>query len=122
MQLSDLIPSFLMPSANAAVGVPTAAQAQQQGSGISFFLMMALLLAFMFFAVWRPQSRRAAEQRNLLTSLAAGDDVMTAGGIIGTIIKINDNYVVLALSDTVHVTMQKSSIVSALPKGTLKSI
>ena len=117
MQLSEMISDFFISSAHA----DTAAAPAPQG-GFSFFIMMAVLIFFMYFAIWRPQSRRAKEQRNLLNSLAKGDEVVTAGGILGTINKLSDNYVVLSLADNVEITIQKSSIVSALPKGTLKSI
>ena len=118
MQLLDTLSNFFISSAYADT---TTAAAPQQG-GFSFFLMMGILIFFMYFAIWRPQSKRAKEQRNLLSSLAAGDEVVTAGGILGTISKLSDGYVVLALADNVAITIQKSSIVSALPKGTLKSI
>jgi len=116
MQLFDTISSFFISNASAANGAPP-----QQG-GFSFFVMMGILVFFMYFAIWRPQSRRAKEQKDLLNSVAQGDEVVTAGGILGTINKISDNYIVLAVSENVEITMQKSSIVSALPKGTLKSI
>ncbi len=118
MQLIDTISSFFISTAYA----DTASPAHPQQGGFSFFVMMAILIFFMYFAIWRPQTKRAKEQRQLLNSLAKGDEVVTAGGILGTINKISDNYVVLSLTDTVEITIQKSSIVSALPKGTLKSI
>ena len=118
MQVFDAILNFFIPSANAAT---TAAGSAPQG-GFSFFVMMGILIFFMYFAIWRPQSKRAKEQRDLLSSLAKGDEVITAGGILGTITKISDNYVVLSLTDNVEITMQKSSVVNVLPKGTLKSI
>lgn len=100
----------------------TATAAPQSGGGFSLMLMTGVFILFMYFAVWRPQSKRAKEQRNLLNSLANGDEVITAGGILGKIAKINDNYVRLALSDNIEITIQKNSIAGALPKGTLKSI
>ena len=118
MQLFDTIFNFFVSSAYA----DTATGAPPQQGGFSFFIMMGVLIFFMYFAIWRPQTKRAKEQRDLLGSLAKGDEVITAGGILGTISKLHDNYVVLLLNDNVEVTMQKSSIVSALPKGTLKSI
>ncbi len=100
----------------------TAAPAQQQGGGFSLVLMTGVFILFMYFVIWRPQSKRAKEQRNLLNSLAKGDEVMTTGGILGKIAKISDSYVQLALTDNVEITIQKSAIAGALPKGTLKSI
>ncbi len=119
MQLFETISSFFISNAYADTA---AASSQPQQGGFSFFIMMAVLLFFMYFVIWRPQSRRAKEQRNLLTSLAKGDEVITAGGMLGTINKITDTYVVLTLADNVEITMQKSSIVAALPKGTIRSI
>jgi len=70
----------------------------------------------------RPQSKRAKEHRNLIGGLAKGDEVVTAGGILGRISKISDAYITLALTDNVEILVQKSSIVNALPKGTLKTL
>jgi len=117
MQLVDAISNFFITTAHADTGGAPAPQ-----GGFSFVIMMGILIFFMYFAIWRPQARRAKEQKDLLNSLAKGDEVVTAGGILGTISKISDNYVVLAMADNIEITMQKSSIVSALPKGTLKSI
>jgi len=119
MQLFDTISSFFISNAYAATA---ATPAQSPQSNFSFFIMMAVLIFFMYFAIWRPQSKRAKEQRNLLTSLAKGDEVLTTGGLLGTLTKITDNYVVVMLTENVEVTMQKASIVAALPKGTLRSI
>jgi preprotein translocase subunit YajC len=94
----------------------------QQGGRFSLMLMTAIFILFMYFVIWRPQSKRAKEQRDLLTSLSKGDEVVTTGGILGKIVKLNDGYVQLALTDTVEITVQKSAIAGALPKGTLKSI
>ncbi len=120
MQLLNTLSSFFI--SNAYADTAAAAPASAQQGGYSFFIMMGILVFFMYFAIWRPQTKRAKEQRDLLGSLNKGDEVVTAGGILGTITKVSDSYVVLALADNVEITLQKSSIVSALPKGTLKSI
>ena len=118
----DSILSFFVANANAADAVAAPSSTQQQGGGLPLMVMLAVFVAFMYFAVWRPQSKRAKDQRNLLDSLAKGDEVMTAGGILGRVVKISDNYFVLAISDTAEIVIQKASVVSALPKGTIKSI
>lgn len=84
--------------------------------------MLALFVVFMYFAVWRPQSKRAKEQRNLLNSLTKGDEVLTAGGILGRISKLTDAYMVIAIAENTEIVIQKSSVINALPKGTLKSL
>ncbi len=119
MQLFDLISSFFISNAYADTSTATAGQQQ---SSMSFVIMMGVLIFFMYFVMWRPQSRRAKEQKNLLNSLTKGDEVVTSGGMLGTITKITDSYVVLMLAENVEITLQKSSVVSALPKGTLKTI
>lgn len=114
----ESILNFLIPSAHAA----DASGAQQPGGGMPLMVMLGIFVVFMYFAVWRPQSKRAKEQRNLIMSLSKGDEVMTAGGILGRIVKVSDNYIVIAVSENTEIAVQKSSVVSALPKGTLKSI
>ena len=128
MDILTSIKDFFISTAHAdvvaapAVATATTAGSPAQGGGMSLFVMLGIFVLFMYFMVWRPQNKRAKEQRNLLTSLIKGDEVLTAGGILGKINKVNDNYVVLGLSDNVEITIQKSSIVNALPKGTMKSI
>lgn len=102
--------------ADAAVGP------EPQGGGLSFIVMFVIFFVFVYFAIWRPQNKRAKEQRSLLESLAKGDEVVTAGGMLGRLSKISDHYVTLAVNGTTEIVMQKSAVVSVLPKGTLKSI
>lgn len=107
---------------NAHAQVSSATGATQQGGGISFMIMFAIFFLFIYFAIWRPQSKRAKDQQNLLGSLAKGDEVITAGGLLGRINKIADQYIILSLANNVDIVMQKSSVVSVLPKGTLKTL
>lgn len=116
--MEDVLSFFVT---NAYADVVDAAAAPQ-GGGFSFMMMLGIFVFFLYFAVWRPQSKRAKEQQNMLTSLAKGDEVMTAGGLLGKISKISDQYILLTIASNVDIAMQKSSIVSVLPKGTLKSI
>lgn len=97
--------------------------ASPQGGGISMLIMFAIFFVFAYFAIWRPQSKRAKEQQMLLNSLAKGDEVVTVGGVIGKISKISDQYITLSVgSNNVEIVLQKSSVANVLPKGTLKSI
>lgn len=85
-------------------------------------MMFVIFFLFIYFAIWRPQSKRAKQQQALLSSLTKGDEVMTAGGILGRITKLTDNYIGLAIANNIEILVQKSSVVTILPKGTLKSI
>jgi preprotein translocase subunit YajC len=96
--------------------------AGQQGGGMSLVLMFVLLVFFMYFMMWRPQSKRAKEQQQLLGSLSKGDEVVTAGGLLGRITKVTDQYISLSIANNVDITLQKSSVTNVLPKGTLKTI
>jgi preprotein translocase subunit YajC len=75
-----------------------------------------------YFLMWRPQSKRAKEHKNLVTALSKGDEVITNGGIAGKISKVSEDFVSMEISEGVEIKIQKIAIASALPKGTLKSI
>lgn len=108
--------SFLISTAHAAPA------AQQGPSMMANLLMIAVFIAIFYFLIWRPQAKRAKEQKNLLGNLQKGDEVVTNGGIAGKIVKVSDDFVVLEVSDTVELKFQKGAIAATLPKGTLKAI
>ncbi len=72
--------------------------------------------------IWRPQAKRAKEHKSLVGGLQKGDEVVTTGGIAGRISKVTDEFIVLEVSDTVELNIQRQAVVAALPKGTLKAI
>ena|SRR2546425_4646729 len=63
----------------------------QSGSGLAFLLPLVLMGGLLYFVMIRPQRRRTAQQQAVLRSLEVGDEVMTSGGIFGTIIEIDDD-------------------------------
>lgn len=101
-----------------------AAGAAPAGGGFELIIMVAIFAIIFYFMIFRPQSKRAKEQRNLLSSLAKGDEVLTSGGIIGRITKISDDneYLQLSLSEDTTIVIKKDFISAVLPKGTLKSL
>lgn len=106
-----------------AATTSTAGQHASSTAGLlSFLPMMILLLAIFYFLLIRPQSKRAKEQRALIDGLTVGDEVVTAGGIVGRLTKLRDSFITLTIADNTEITMQKSSIASVLPKGTLDSM
>jgi preprotein translocase subunit YajC len=110
---------LLIPSAYAdAMATPP----PPQGGGVSFVFMLTMIFVFAYLLIWRPQSKRARAQQNLLASLAKGDEVVTIGGLLGCIALLTDQYIVISVADTVEVIIQKSSVANVLPKGTLKSL
>ena len=102
---------------------PVFAQAApaQPGMGGFGLLMPIALIAIMYFLMIRPQMKRAKEHRAMLDKLSKGDEVITSGGIAGTVTDIGDNFVTVEIADNVRVRVQKGAIGNVLPKGTLKS-
>lgn len=98
--------------------------AGQPGGGLDLVIMLAAFGLIFYFMIFRPQSKRMKEHKNLMASLAKGDEVLTQGGLVGRIAKIAEDkdFVVIALNDTNEVTVQKGSISAVLPKGTMKSL
>lgn len=91
-------------------------------SPISTLLFFAGFLLLFYFILWRPQSKQAKERKEMAAALAKGDEVMTAGGLMGKVTKVNEDYVAIEVASNVELKLQKSSIVAALPKGTLNQI
>ena len=92
------------------------------GSGIIEFLPLVALAAIFYFMILRPQQKRSKEQKAMLGGLQKGDEVVTAGGALGRVIKVGDSYVNVEIAENVTVLLQKSAIQTVLPKGTIKSI
>lgn len=96
---------------------------QPQGpSAVMQLLFFGGFILIFYFLMWRPQSKRAKEHRNLVSSLGKGDEVIAAGGLAGKITKVSDEFVVVEVAEGVEVKIQKQAVASALPKGTLKGI
>ena len=104
-----------------AVAAQAGQAASSSGAFGSLFMIAGFILIFYFLLV-RPQNKRAKEQKELITHLNKGDEVITSGGILGKITQISEQFVVLAIAEGVEVKSQKSAIATALPKGTIKSI
>ena len=90
--------------------------------GLLSFLPIVLMFVVLYFLMIRPQMKRQKEQKAMIDALAKGDEVITAGGILGKVTKVTDAYVIVEVSDGTEVVMQKASVTMLLPKGTIKSI
>ncbi|SDA82623.1 MULTISPECIES: preprotein translocase subunit YajC [unclassified Janthinobacterium] len=92
------------------------------GGNLTSFLPLVLMFVVMYFLMIRPQQKRAKEQRAMMDALAKGDEVVTAGGMLGRVVKVVDAYVTIEVASGTEITVQKSSITTLLPKGTLKAL
>ncbi len=99
------------------------AQTPTGTGGMDMLSLLPIILMFvlLYFLLLRPQMRRAKEQKQMIASLAKGDEVITGGGVLGRLTKISDNYVSVEIAPNVEITVQKASIQTLLPKGTLKN-
>ena len=107
---------FFINTANAQA----AAAGGGQG-GLFSMLMFVPLLAIFYFLIIRPQNKRAKEQREMLSKIAAGDEVATAGGILGKVTEVGDQFLTVEIANGVSVKLQKFQVAQVLPKGTVKS-
>ena len=96
----------------------------QQGGGLEMIILLVVFGLIFYFFVIRPQSKRQKEQRDLLSNLAKGDEIMTNGGLIGKITKVsNDNEnIIIALNDNTEVMISRNFVVATLQKGTMKAL
>ncbi len=95
--------------------------APQQSVTFNILFIGGMFVLF-YLILWRPQSKRAKEHKELVSALAKGDEVLTSGGLLGKVTKVTDDYVTLQVAEGVELSMQKASVAAALPKGTIKSI
>jgi len=105
--------------------IPSAyAQAAGGAQPNAFVQLLPLVLIFVvfYFLLIRPQAKRAKEHRALVAGLAAGDEVVTSGGILGRIVEAGDQFVTVEVAEGVRLKVQRHTIGSVVPKGTFKSV
>ena len=98
------------------------AAAADSGPFGSFASILPLVLMFvvLYFVMIRPQMKRQKEHRAMIDALAKGDEIATAGGMLGRVSKLGDTYIGVELAPGLEVQLQRSAVVQVLPKGTFK--
>lgn len=99
---------------------PAAATGGDLQSTLMSMLPLLLMFAVLYFVMIRPQMKKQKEHRAMIDALAKGDEVITAGGLLGKVSKLGEAYVGVELADGVEVQLQRNAVVQVLPKGTLK--
>jgi preprotein translocase subunit YajC len=94
------------------------------GFGFEPLIMLAVFGLIFYFLLYRPQAKRVKEHKNLVSSLAKGDEVLTQGGVVGKITRVSDekDFIEISLNETTSIMVQKSAVSAVLPKGTMKSL
>ena len=100
----------------------TAAASGPAGLDSSFLIMMVGMFVLLYFMTIRPQMKKQKEQKAMMEGLAKGDEVITAGGMLGKITDVSDAYVVLEIANSVAINVQKAAVTTLLPKGTIKAL
>ncbi len=98
---------------------PAAASGGDMMSSLTGMLPLVLMFVVLYFVMIRPQMKKQKEHRTMIEALAKGDEVATAGGLLGKVTKLGDVYLTLELTPGIEVQLQRSAIVQVLPKGAI---
>ena len=99
-----------------------AAPAAGGGADLMQFLPLVLMFVLLYFLMIKPQMKRAKEQKAMVDGLAKGDEIITGGGVLGKITRLNDAYLTVEIAPGTEVTVQRAAVQMLLPKGTIKSV
>ena len=91
------------------------------GGGFESMLLIGAMFAVLYFLMIRPQMKRAKEHKAMVDGLQKGDEVVTAGGILGRISKIGEGYVSVEIAPNTEIQVQRAAVQTVLPKGTIKN-
>jgi preprotein translocase subunit YajC len=103
----------------------SSAYAQAAGGGdpgFMSFLPIILMFVLLYFLMIRPQMKRAKETKQMIEALQKGDEVVTAGGVVGRISKLGEQYLTLEIAPSIEIVVQRSAVQVPLPKGTIKTL
>ena len=95
------------------------AQNAPQADPFGFLLPMIIIFGAFYFLLIRPQQKRQKAHAELVSGLQTGDEVVTAGGILGKVTAVSDHYATLRIANDVEIKVQKSTVSAVVPKGTL---
>jgi preprotein translocase subunit YajC len=98
------------------------AQSAAVGPDLMGMLPLVLIFAVFYFLLIRPQQKKQKEHKALVEALAVGDEVVTAGGVLGKVTELKEQFVRIEISDGVVITSQRQTISQVLPKGSIKSV
>ncbi len=104
------------------IGQAWAQGAGSPGADMLSLAPIVLMFVVLYFLMIRPQMKRTKEHKAMIEALQKGDEVVTAGGVVGRVAKVDENYVALQVAENVQITVQRPAVQVVLPKGTLKAL
>ncbi|WP_076998949.1 preprotein translocase subunit YajC [Variovorax sp. KK3] len=111
---------MLISTAHAQTAPAPAAGGGDMMSSLGSMLPLLLMFVVLYFVMIRPQMKRQKEARSMLEALAKGDEVATAGGLLGRITQLGEQYLTVEIAKGIEVQVQRSAVVQVLPKGAIK--
>jgi len=103
-----------------AQATPAAAASGDMQSSLMGMLPLVLMFVVLYFVMIRPQMKKAKDHKNMVEALGKGDEVVTAGGVLGKVTKVGESFLSIEVANGVELQLQRSSVVQVLPKGTIK--
>ena len=92
------------------------------GDPLLSFLPLIVIFVLFYFLLIRPQSKKQKEHRKMVDALASGDEVVTGGGVLGTVKDVGDQFLTVEVADGVSLKVQKQTVSAVIPRGTIKSV
>ena len=86
---------------------------------ITGMLPLVIIFILFWFLLIRPQTKRAKEHKQMVQSLAKGDEVVTNGGVLGKVTEVEDNFISVEIANGVVIKVQRQAVASLMPKGTM---
>jgi preprotein translocase subunit YajC len=99
------------------------AYAQTEGQGDQLLSLLPLVLIFVvfYFLLIRPQNKKQKEHKAMVSNIAVGDEVVTAGGVLGKVAEVSEQFLRIEVADGVELKVQRHTVGAVMPKGTVKS-
>lgn len=98
----------------------TAGAAAQEPNNLLSMLPLLAVFAVMYFIMIRPQMKRQKEAKAMIEALTKGDEVVTTGGVLGTVTKVGESFLTVEVAKGVELQVQRGAVSQVLPKGTIK--
>ena len=103
-----------------AQAAPAATASESPLSSLTSMLPLVLMFVVLYFVMIRPQMKRQKEAKAMIEALAKGDEVVTAGGMLGKVSKLGETFLSVEIASGVEIQVQRTAVVQVLPKGTVK--